>query len=407
MVYFIILFFLLFCVYKFDYAKQRNFYALCYWGTMVVLIVMAGLRYRIGIDSVMYENSYATWPTFSKLFTYNFDSTRFDPGFMILASIPRSISDDFMLFQFFQSAIVNGVIFWFIYRNTQNRFFCLTLYFFVNYVFFNTEILRESLAVCCFLLAWPAFKKDNWLVYYLWAFLAFLIHSSALITLLVPIFWLPGIRSFFQFGYRSLIVGVLVFLLGIFIQLKFNTLISVVSLTEKMTEKATLYADSKEYGHGLNIMGMIDTFVRFVAYSLLALWLYKSRNRRLNRDNKEQKEAQKMEFMVVWLVYLALIGMSMVILLRFTNYFILFGFVLLSKVFLGKIYLRDKIVKLRPLYWSIILIPFFFFNFYYYVRPVNNAGNLHVYNKYIPYNSRIELKRDPTREAIFRFYGAR
>lgn len=407
MIYFIILFFLLFCVYRFDYAKQRNFYSLCYWGTMVVLIVMAGLRYRIGIDSVGYEGVYLKWPTISQLFSHDYSADKHDPGFIILASIPRSVSDDFMLFQFFQSAIVNAVIFWFIYRNTQNRFFCLTLYFFVLYVFFNNEILRESLAVSCFLLGWPAFKKGNWLVYYIWAFLAFMMHSSAFITLLVPIFWLPGLRNFFRFGYSSLIVGVLVFVLGIFIQLRFGDLISALALTEKMSEKATLYADSKEYGHGLNLMGMLDTFMRFIAYSLLALWIYKGRNRRLSLEKNEQREAQKTEFMVMWLVYFALIGMSMVILLRFTNYFILFGFVLLSDVFLGKIYLREKIVRLRPLYWSIVMLPFFFFNFYYYVRPVNKAGNLHVYNKYLPYESRLEQKRDPTREAIFKFYGVR
>lgn len=407
MIYFIVLLFLIFCIYYFDYAKNQRLYSFSYWGVCIVLILIAGLRYRIGNDSIVYENAYEKFPTFIELFSYNFSSTRFEPGFIIFSSIPRSFSPDFMWSQFWQATVVNIVIFWFVLKNTKNRFFCLTLYFVALFLFFTTEVMRESLAVCCFLLAWPFFRDGKWIKFYILAALACVFHTSAFLLLLVPVFWLPGIRSFFKLGYRALFVGIIVFVLGIYIQMRFEKILTLIAVTERMSEQASIYADSKMYGHGLNIVGMVDVFFRFIFYSLLSLFLYKSHNKKLQLDEHQKKAAAKLEYLVMWLVFIALMGMSMIALLRFTNYFFMFSFVLISTVFMGNIDLKDKVIKLRPLYWSIIMLPFFIFNIYFYCVPVNQSKTLHYYSKYIPYKSRLNPERDKDREAVFRIYGTR
>lgn len=407
MIYFIILFLLLFCIYYFDYAKHKRLFNPTYWAFCVILVAVAGLRYRIGNDSIVYENYYAHFPTLPELFSFNFRSIRYEPGFIIFASIPRTITSDFTLLQFFEAAVVQVVISWFIVKNTKNRFLCLTIYYVVMYLYLTTEILREALAMSCFLLAWPYFRDGKWIKYYLLTLLATTFHTSAILLLLLPLFWLPGIRGIFMLGKKTIIIGAGIFLLALFVQLKFYHFIDFIAITQRMSDRADAYSKVGIGGNILNMIGMIDIFIRYALYAILALWVYKNKIKFHKIKGKAKETAKKMEFMVMWQVYIALISMSIFILLRFSNYFCMFTFVMISSIYLGEIDFKGKVYKLRPVYWNLLLLPFFFLNFYWYVRPINKARTIPYYAKYFPYSSRLNPEIDTQREAAFKFYGTK
>jgi len=129
------------------------------------------------------------------LFNFNFKEALYNPSWYIFNGISKSINDSFYTFQFLHAIVVNVVIFWFIDKYAVKRYAVLPFYFFLYFVYFNMEILRESLAIAVFLTALPAFFNKNWIKYYVLALLAMSFHNSAMVILVFPLFYLKlGIR---------------------------------------------------------------------------------------------------------------------------------------------------------------------------------------------------------------------
>lgn len=407
MVYFIILFLLLFFIYYFDYAKHKRFDKLAYWGMFVFMVIVVGLRYRIGNDTIGYERAYEKIPTLAQLYNFKFESLRFEPGYVVLCSITRTFSRDFFWFQLLHAVLLNSAIFIFIKNNTRNKYFCLTLYLFTTFFFFNTEVLRESLAVACFLMAWPAFRDNKWIIYYLWVALAITFHSSAWLLAIIPLAYIPGIRSFFKFGKRSIFLGIIVFAIAFVVQMKFYGYIKALSLTDTLTDRAEAYSKDRTYGgSNLNIFGMLDIFIRYIFYAVLAIYIFRHQKKKGVKIYDNPKVANKLEFLIMWQYYFALVALSIFILLRFVDYFIMFTNIMLASIYLGKVDIGKKVYRIRPLYWAVFYLPFFFMFIKTYYAPLNNAG-LRYYVKYFPYASVLDPVTDSKREAAFRLYDVR
>lgn len=427
---------MLVCVYAYDLRRYVSLYKFSYWGFFVVLVVLAGLRYRIGTDSIVYENFYDQVPMLWELPGFKFDSTRFEPGFMIFQSIAKTFSPDFMWLQFLESIVVNGVFFWFILRNTRHRFLCLTFYYIVLYLNLNTQVLREALAVALFLLAWPSLRDGKWWLYYILTGLASFMHTSALFTLFLPIFCLPGIREFFIIGKRTYIILAVIFLAGVFIQTKFSQVFNLMAFTQRAIDRVNTYAKNEMGSGHLNIFGIIGTFVQFCLYPLVALYFAnaafrlrnnkkkislfrRSKENRANNEagdisNERAKELKKMktafdrrQMMVLLGVYLMVFSIPMFIFRRYYNYFGIFGLAVTADWVFNRLVINRKYIRIKTSLWCLILVPWFFYNFYSYAAPVNKSGTLKVYQTYYPYYSRLNPQVDPKREDIYRYLDAR
>lgn len=435
MIYIVILLLMLAGVYVYDYRGYRFSYNVAYWAFWVVLVVVAGLRYRIGTDSIVYENFYDEVPTFIELFNFKFEKFRFEPGFIVLASITRSFSNDFMWLQFLHAIIVNLVFFWFIYKYTPHRFLCLTLYFIILYLNLNTQVMRESLAVCCFLLAWPSFRDGKWWFYFPLVLLASTFHTSALFLLLIPIFCLPGIRNLFIIGKRTIIIGLGILAIGIYVQQNFSSVFLLMSVTERMVDRVHVYQRNDYSTSMLNILGIIGTIIQYCLYPIIAIYfLQKDNNLKLEllkkeslypekgKENvkagygnkniikeykKEKREFNRWEIMVVLGVYFMLLSLPMFIFRRYFNYFGIFCLASVATWTFSRILVGKKRIRLKPSYWAIILLPFFFYNLYAYAAPASKGGTMKYYQIYYPYYTRIDPKMDTEREAIYRYLNAR
>lgn len=404
MIYFAVLILMLVCVYAYDYRGYKRFFYLTFWGFFVALVFIAGLRYRIGTDSIQYERVYDSVPTLWELPTFNFDSTRFEPGFMIFESIPRSLGNDFTYMQFFQAMVVNLVIFWFILKNATHKYLCLLLYYIVLYLNLNTQVMREALAVAAFLLAWPYFRDGKWIKYYILAIIATFLHSSAIITLLLPLFCLPALQKGFIPGWKTVYIGIIVFVIGYFIQSHFKDVFMLIAVNDRITDRVDTYA-KEDIGSGvMNIMGMLDWGIRTVLYPAIAVWLL--RNKRKKEKNITQS-FQRLEIIVMSGVYILILAMPVFIMTRFLNYFGMFDFLVIANVAFSKITLKRKIYKLRLGYWIILLLPYFFFQFKAYNHSLNKDGTLKWYMIYYPYVSRLDPYQDNSREEVYRYLDAR
>lgn len=406
MIYLIVLLLLLLSIYAFDYRRYGRFYYLAFWAFFIILVFIAGLRYRIGTDSIVYERVYKDFPKIWELAKYNYNTTRFEPGFILFASIPRSISSDFTLMQFFQATVVNLVIFWFILKNTSNRFLCLTFYYIILYLNFTTQVMRESLAVCAFLLAWPFLRDGKWLKYYAMALLAVFLHTSAILLLLIPLLYLPGIVEIFRFGKKTIFICIGLLVVGFIMQSKFYDIMLSLSVSDRMADRANEYSKQDIGGGILNIMGTLDLIMKSVLYPWMALYFTKNKVRR-EKDPEDRHFFKRIELLVVLGIYLTIVGIPMFIFTRYYNYLAMFQFVLIASCFFHKIDFKRRSFRIKPEYWFIIVLPFLALNVKSYYAPINKSRTLRYYMIYEPYVSRLDPYMISNREAIYRYYDAR
>lgn len=401
MIYLTIFLALLIFIYRYDYcgcSKGRTFW---YVATLLTLIVVAGLRYRIGIDSIRYEEYYKNLHTLGELNTSDFLNTRFAPIYIIITSACRTITSDFTLVQFVVSAIVNCTIFWFIKSNTRHVFFAIFLYYIFLYLNLNTEVLREALAVSAFLISWPFYRKGQWVWYYVMAIVAFFCHVSALMMFVLPVLSLPGVRWLFTFGKRTIVICLVLAAVSFYVRYFLFDFVQMIAFTENMAERAEVYSKSDLSSSSLNIFGVLSTVIRYFIYPFLALCFLVG----WKRGRQPQVIPEKQQVMTLCAVYVAILTIGIAIFTRYGNYFFFFIFILLADWIFSDFKAKNgRRIRLKPFYWVLIFVPLVSMQIYAaYFSKVNKSGSLKIYMMYYPYYHRLDPKEDPSRENIIRY----
>ncbi len=388
--------------YCYDYKKftsLKGFWLVVMWITAVCI---AAFRYRMGVDSVMYEYEYPEMPTLSQLWDYKFSDSRYQLLYIVFTAISRSLSDDFFCFQILHALYVNTIIFWFYSKYTKHTFFALSLYFLMLYIPFNMEVLRESLAISTFLLAWPMFKNGRWLWYYVICLIALGFHLSAILTFVFPLFRLPGLRQFFVFGKRTIIICFLLFSIGFFIQDRFFDILQGLSMTDNFKERAAAYKGDELGGAALNINGIIGYLIKFACYPLIALYFLKKKRKSGSKDGKVALD--KEEYMCMWNVYTTCITLLITIFHRYNNYLAPFTILLIADWAFSSITFGKVVWKYKYYMWVVIFIPLYFIHIYTgFYSALNKSGTLTQGMIYSPYKSRLNPEEDKNREKTYRY----
>ncbi len=403
MIYFIILGAFLFLIFYYDYCQNKQRRLFWYVVMMVMLILVAGLRYRIGVDSIRYENYYEDLHTLPNLKADDFKDTRYAPLYIILASACRTITSDFTLLQMVIAIIVNCTVFYFFYRNTPHIYLAATFYYICLYLNLNTEVIREALAVCVFLWAWPFFRKGQWLIYYLLCVVAFFCHVSSIVMLLLPLFWIPGIRWFFTFGRQTYFIVLALMAAGFLVQIYFFDFIKAIAFTENMAERAEVYKESDLGGNTLNIVGALGEVFKLMLYPFLALYF-------LNKGRSKQNLSSdtgllKMEMMTLMSIYTAALTLGIAILSRYQNYFMFFAIATVSTCVFSELPGKGrKRYRIKFVMWVAVLLPLFAMQIYsLYFANFNKSGTLKNYMTYYPYSHRLDPQENPDRENVIRY----
>lgn len=401
MVYFLLIIGLLILTYSYDYRGKTQGKLFWLLVCLLAFILIAGLRYRLGTDSIRYERYFINGPKLETLGARHFINTRFSPLYILLSAGVRTVTSQFLVFQIVHAIIVNCVIFYFLYLNTKKIFFALILYFLLLYFTLNMEVLREALAVCVFLLAWPSFRDGKWVKWYLLSVIGFLCHTSAVFMFILPIIVLPGIKSLFIYGNRTWIICGIILLVVMFIKEKFFVYIQALAVMENVSERAQVYSKTDLASSNLNIFGYVVAVIRFVIYPLLALYFLNKKS-----DDKFWENSRLVNFILVS-VYIGIVMTGIPIFYRYNNYFLFFPIIVYSEIIFSNLEVNSGRIRLKFVTWILIFIPFFYSHIQpVYFKGVNSTESLKGYMNYYPYASRFDMEKDENREKLFRYRKA-
>lgn len=394
---------LLYLSYRYDFCHSKYYRISWYYTLLVIFILVAGLRYRLGVDSIRYESGFQEMPTLTELLRFDFSSSRYAPGYIAFSAIARSISSEFVIMQLLHATFVNCVIFWFIKKYTSRIFFAVGLYFVMLYSNFMCEVMRESCAVSFFLLGFPYFVKKNWIRYYIFAFLSFFFHPSAFVTFILPIFYIPVIRSFFKIDKRTILVLAGVYVFGVIVSFALFDYIKLINIAS-VQESASLYKDNSLSGQILNLNGIISTAILYLIYPILAVICNR---KRLNYYHVKDSSFFAIELMVSLCMIVAILAIPIALFYRYNNYFYPFAIIAISNFVFNPIILpHHKKLRFKYSYWILIFLPLIFFKFYGLYRPVPDTQNLRDGMRYYPYSSIFTKDKNSDRESLYYFYHA-
>lgn len=407
MVYILPLILVLFLMYHYDYRGHEKGRLYWYGVLLIYAILVAGLRYRIGGDTVVYStNHYLRYPDIYHIWNYDFANDRFAPGYIILTSLARTISDNFAALQIILAIIVNSVIFRFFYKNTTKIFTALLLYFGLCYLNYNTEVLRESVAISFFLLGWEYFKIHKWWKYYLLCGIAMLFHPSASFTLLLPVFTLKPFHKAFSTSWVSAVCTFGLFGIGMYISSKFFDVIRLIGMAS-VDNYADVYENSgMGGGKTYNIVGKLIDVVTYAIYPLIVGWILPQVKNKLIKKEEKQKFDNSVLVMLFSYAYIGCLSVYIVILYRFNNYLILFFILGTADVVFHSIELMKKYYRLSYSIWALFLFPILYSPINRLFKPSGITRTAFIH-RYYPYYSILDPKTDPEREKINYFYISR
>lgn len=162
--------------------KSTTLWVLVY----VTLVAIMGLRYKVGGDTYNYMTYFSWAPELT--YWQPFDLSGFEPGFSLFTSAIKTYFDDIYVYQTIISALMTFMLMFFVNRNTSYRFLAMLLIFVAMYLYFSTEVIRESLAVGGLLMAYPLLRDRRYIPYYAVCLFLLTFHFSATLCFLLPLF---------------------------------------------------------------------------------------------------------------------------------------------------------------------------------------------------------------------------
>lgn len=261
MIYLGIFIYLGFLAVYYDHGHAKGGKTLNYAVSYCLLVGLAGFRYKVGGDTYNYMLVHEFMPSLSGLFTDSLGIEKLQPLWLLLSSISKSIGEDFFILQLMHAIIVNGVLFSQIRKNTTAHFSIIFLYYFTLYPYFNFEILRESLAIVCFLPAISHYNNRQWGRYYFLCLLAFLFHLSAIFLFFIPLLRNITVKAYYI---------ILLFAVCAVLNPAVMVLMDSIGLTEGVLRVAGEYTD-----YNYTIFGLIALFFLYVVYPGLVFQISK------------------------------------------------------------------------------------------------------------------------------------
>lgn len=377
MIYLFICLYILFLAFSYDFGNLSKGKKVNKILVFIILVALAGFRYRVGGDTYFYMYWYDILPNLSELNSLDLGIEKFQPLWIFINAISKSISKEFYAFQIIHAIFINSVIFHFFYKYTRYFFTGIFLYFIGFYGYFNFEILRESIAVCIFLLALEAFQNRRWWKYYTFAIIAFGFHFSAIFIFFIPILKKIPVSTISVFFYL---------ILGLLLNKIFVSILNLLPLSSVLVFLLKAYS---EYNY--TIWGLISIILLFVLYPIIVLKI---------SINYLRLNSHFHSLMKIYIFIGSLTTMFFVF-FRFLNYLTPIFFIILTEFLHG--FFRKQ--SLKPFRMAIITLAFLIISSAHISRYFNDTSDkvssTRWYSYWYPYYSIFNEKKDPTREKLY------
>lgn len=393
MVYWLVLGLLLVLIYRYDINEDNVNRDFWYHVVLVSLILISGLRYRVGADTINYI--YSFYHEIPSLGNLSQDTSGFEPLFVLMNSFVKTLGGRFYIVQILQAVFVNGLVLAYIKKHSQYLFSCIFLYCFYCYPFYNYEEMRASMSVALCLYGNDFFMEKKWLKGFLLYFVGIFFHYSTALLLFTPLLFF---LRFNMFGYALLIFS---FGLGYVIQQKFGDYLMLLQLSGEVAEKAENYANHDIlFQQRINLFGVFSTKISLVLYMIGAFYYIKLKSL--------QGDAYILKFQPFVLIgsIFVLLSIPMPIAyryIRFYNIYMLFFFV---HLFMDVV--KNNLQEMKSLAWVralVIFLPFInAISHDYRDKYGEDYWSHYVYHycRFYPYASVIEKSTDEDREFFYK-----
>ena len=376
MIYILIAVLILFCSFRYDICGKTKGRDLMYYMIMFMLIMTAGLRFRLGIDTPNYiEHFYHDIPTFDRL-TLDDIGIGAKPLWVLLNSFVLTIGGRFFIVQLIQSAFVNVLLFKYIKRHTRYIFVSLFFYYVCMYLGYNMVAMKAAMSIVVCLYANDYVLEKKWAKGYFLYTIGVLFHPQAIIIMLLPLFLRLKFNKWFVplvgFGFFA----------GIVLQSLLGDYLVLFEMDEDIYDKASNVVAKERLGgqtHNLNFLIMnVFSYIIYTIFSFLFVKKYDPKSMLL-----------KFEPFLVFFVFFYIIAINIGISYRFSLYFNIYFVFFMSQLFMLLIknhLLSPGVAIIRSV---LIILPFVLL-----VVRSRMHGLIYFY----PYSSVIEREIDHTRE---------
>ncbi len=371
--------------YRRHQASEKN--SKYFYLEFIVMACLMGFRYRVGGDSIRYENLYLYQSSLTELATAsNWWSDGYQPLWTLLSAICKSISDEFWVFQICQAFIVNGIVFYCANRYCKYRYTFVLVYFLTYYLYFNAEIMREALAVSVFMFSFKYLVSHRYGKYYIFCLIAFMFHASAFI-----LFFLPPIYKIVS-KRRGVPLYLTILSLSFVVILSADVIIYLMSAylfsgNSLILDRLFFLGES----NGLNFFGIAGKIIFLLPVIITQRCLWSVRD--LNTDANN--------FISSMYIIFSIIAVVITPLSRLENYFsILFLIIFVNficsytcrKYFRSMISISILIFSISQVRWYSALTHSIY----------KEDSDFRRYERYIPYHSIIDKEKEPEREHAIR-----
>lgn len=169
--------------------------------------IVSAIRYDVGTD---YLFRYA--PDYVKM-GQGINISNLEIGYRIIVWICLLFTKDYAILFIVTSAIIIGLTFYTIYKESTYPILSVAIYFLAGYFFYSLNLMRQFLAVSVLLFSYKYLVDKKYVKFIIGAIIAFLLHSSSIIFAVA--FFLCN-REVFDLK-RTIVISVLFLLFGKFV----------------------------------------------------------------------------------------------------------------------------------------------------------------------------------------------
>jgi len=381
-----ILAYTIYLVANYDGNKTKSGFETHFRFLLLISTMIGGLSYRLGIDTLRFEDMYNTFNVYAQYNYEDFLLSCNEPIWYFLQMIIKKTGADFWVFRLAVLGFVNTTIFWFVKKYSPAVFFSILVYFIYSYFAFNFQVTREAMAVAFSLIGLDCFlsnKRQGLLWFLFWVTIAVFCHHFAFIAIVLP--FATRIRN----GKWFIVVFIVSFLLSAFLQTFFSEL---GMLDENLAERMEDYLKDEKQGYksGISIIMLVKNLIMSVLPIYLCV-LY-SRTPKI----KDDFYGITLAYVMVGVLTLTSLG----IMYRLRNYL-----AVPMAISMGGFYfscIKGSIEKFKLFKINIIKLALLVWLFF---APLYTLFSSRLWPMYIPYSSVLFEKEDETREALYHAMG--
>lgn len=383
MIYIVVLVLLICLSLRYDINEKTKYRDQWYFVMLIVFILIAGLRWRLMVDTPNYiDRFYHRTPTL-QYFSFEDYPIGKDPFYALINSIVKTFGGRFYIVQLIEASTVNILIFKYIKRHSSYLFTCLFFYAITVYLGLSMETMRASFSIVICLYANDYILDKKWIKGYMLFFLALMFHAQTIVMFVLPLLF------FLRLNRLGVVVLVSAFFLGYILQVSLGDYVELLELGDEIGDKAASYAESDKFSGSKGGLGhLLIRIMPTIVYPLLALFYVK----RVSPCSS----ILKIEPFVMMGVFFVILRINFEIAYRYSIYFSIHFFLYYSEFFVSIIQRAKNVdFKIACLRAVIIFSPFFLLSGY--------SKYLRLYAIY-PYSSVIERRIDRNREAKYQSF---